>query len=132
MYLLPKQQMFTWENREEKKNKKTKPSQIHLTRGISLVRHITKHEIQFIILFQRRTGSEREEKGKDGQNFLNCSSSYMDAKTQQETVYNNIPRFAHDTKFFLIMKYCAIYTEEIVNISQGGIWEQETGRWNSL
>lgn len=81
MYLLPKQQMFTWENREEKKNKKTKPSQIHLTRGISLVRHITKHEIQFIILFQRRTGSEREEKGKDWQNFLNCSSSYMVAKT---------------------------------------------------
>lgn len=61
MYLLPKQQMFTWENREEKK---AKPSQIHLTREISLVQHITKHEIQFIILFQRRTGSEREEKGK--------------------------------------------------------------------
>lgn len=29
----------------------------------------------------------------------------MDAKMKQETVYNKILRFAHDTKFFLIMKY---------------------------
>lgn len=80
MYLLPKQQMFPLENKEAKR---TKPSQIHLTRRVSLVQHIAWDQTwnSFIILFQERTGFEREEKGKEGQNFLNCSSSHMDAKT---------------------------------------------------
>lgn len=52
----------------------------------------------------------------------------MNAKMQQETVYNKILRFAHDTKFFLIMKYYAIYVEETVKISPDCIWEQKTGR----
>lgn len=46
----------------------------------------------------------------------------MDTKTQ-ETVYNNILGFVHDTKLFLIMKYCVIYTEETVKILQDRIWE---------
>jgi hypothetical protein len=78
----------------------------------------TKHGIQLTVLLQKRTdtGSKGGRKGKE-KYFLNCSNSQIDAKVLQEIVYNKILRFAHDTKFFLIMKYCAIYSEETVKIS---------------